>query len=497
MMAEEKKNTMTTDAGRPVGDNQNSLTVGPRGPVVFEDFLLFEKMAHFNRERIPERVVHAKGSGAHGYFECTSKEMTKYTTAKLLSQVGKKTPTFIRFSTVGGEKGSADTERDPRGFALKFYTEEGNWDMTGNNTPVFFIRDPLKFGDFIHTQKRDPQTNLKSPTMMWDFWSLSPESLHQVTILFSDRGTPDGYRHMNGYSSHTFSLINDKNELFYVKWHFKTKQGIKNFTGEKANEMRGIDPDYAQRDLHEAIAKGDYPKWRVCVQIMPEKDAEAYLINPFDLTKVWPHGDYPLHEVGELVLNRNPENYFAEVEQAAFEPRNVVPGLGFSPDKMLQARLISYPDAHRYRLGVNYDSLPVNKPQCPVHTYNKDGAMRFDGNGGSAVNYEPNSFGGPTQDRRYVERPKPVSGTVARHDHRSDSDYYTQPGNLFRLMPADAKQRLISNIVASMKGVPRRIQELQIQHFYKADPAYGTGVAKGLGLNIEGIVSKKAASAAD
>jgi catalase len=301
---------------------------------------------------------------------------------------------YSRFSTVGGEKGSADTERDPRGFALKFYTEEGNWDMTGNNTPVFFIRDPLKFGDFIHTQKRDPQTNLKSPTMMWDFWSLSPESLHQVTILFSDRGTPDGYRHMDGFSSHTFSLINSKNELFYVKWHFKNKQGIKNFTGERASEMRGVDPDYAQRDLFDHIAKGDFPKWRVCVQIMPEKDAETYHINPFDLTKVWPHKDYPLHEVGELVLDRNPENYFAEVEQAAFEPRNVVPGMGFSPDKMLQARLISYPDAHRYRLGVNYDSLPVNKPQCPYHTYNKDGAMRFDGNEGSAVNYEPNSFGG-------------------------------------------------------------------------------------------------------
>ena len=324
-MAEDKKKIMTTDAGRPVGDNQNSLTVGPRGPVVFEDFLLFEKMAHFNRERIPERVVHAKGSGAHGHFVCTNADMPKYTTAKLFNTVGKKTPTFIRFSTVGGEKGSADTERDPRGFALKFYTEEGNWDMTGNNTPVFFIRDPLKFGDFIHTQKRDPETNLKSPTMMWDFWSLSPESLHQVTILFSDRGTPHGYRHMDGFSSHTYSLINDKNELFYVKWHFKTKQGIKNFFAEGANEMRGIDPDYAQRDLREAIAKGDYPKWRVCVQIMPEKDAEIYHINPFDLTKVWPHGDYPLHEVGELVLNRNPENYFAEVEQAAFEPRNVVP----------------------------------------------------------------------------------------------------------------------------------------------------------------------------
>jgi catalase len=493
----ERPKFMTTDSGRPVGDNQNSLTVGPRGPVVFEDFLLFEKMAHFNRERIPERVVHAKGSGAHGHFVVTA-DITKYTTAKLFSSVGKKTPTFIRFSTVGGEKGSADTERDPRGFALKFYTEEGNWDMTGNNTPVFFIRDPLKFGDFIHTQKRDPQTNLKSPTMMWDFWSLSPESLHQVTILFSDRGTPDGYRHMDGFSSHTFSLINAKSELFYCKWHFKTKQGIRNFEGQAASDMRGIDPDYSQRDLFDAIAKGDFPKWKVSVQIMPEKDAETYHINPFDLTKVWPHKDYPLHEVGELELNRNPENYFAEVEQAAFEPRNVVPGMGYSPDKMLQARLISYPDAHRYRLGVNYEVLPVNKPQCPFATYNRDGAMRFDGNYGAQPNYEPNSFGGPKQNLAYTERPHAVSGTVARHDHRTDSDYYSQPGDLFRLMDAGAKERLINNIVGSLgNGVPQRIQELQIQHFYKADPAYGTGVAKGLGLNIDTIVAKKQASAAD
>jgi catalase len=497
-MADDKNKVMTTDAGRPVGDNQNSLTVGPRGPVVFEDFLLFEKMAHFNRERIPERVVHAKGSGAFGHFVCTSSEITKYTTAKLFSAVGNKTPTFIRFSTVGGEKGSADTERDPRGFALKFYSEEGNWDMVGNNTPIFFIRDPLKFGDFIHTQKRDPETNLKSPTMMWDFWSLSPESLHQVTVLFSDRGTPDGYRHMNGYSSHTFSLINAKNELFYVKWHFKTKQGIKNFTREQADEMRGKDPDYAQRDLFDAIAQGDFPRWRVCVQIMPEKEADTYRINPFDLTKVWPHADYPLVEVGELVLDRNPVNYFAEVEQAAFEPKNIVPGMGFSPDKMLQARLISYPDAHRYRLGVNYDALPVNKAQCPVHTYNRDGATRFDGNSGAAVNYEPNSFGGPTQDAQFRERPRTVSGSIDRHNHRLDTDYYSQPGNLFRLMKPDTRERLISNIVASMKSVPRRIQELQIQHFYKADPAYGTGVAKGLGLNIEATVAKaKEASAAD
>ncbi len=487
-MPENKK--MTTDAGRPVGDNQNSMTVGPRGPVVFEDFLLFEKMAHFNRERIPERVVHAKGSGAYGYFVCTN-PLTQYTTAKLFSSTGKKTPTFLRFSTVGGEKGSADTERDPRGFALKFYTEEGNWDMVGNNTPVFFIRDPLKFGDFIHTQKRDPQTNLKSPTMMWDFWSLSPESLHQVTILFSDRGTPDGYRHMDGFSSHTFSLINAENELFYVKWHFKTRQGIKNFTREGADDMRGKDPDHAQRDLFEAIQNRNFPKWRVCVQIMPEKEAETYHLNPFDLTKVWPHADYPLIEIGELVLDRNPENYFAEVEQAAFDPKNIVPGMGYSPDKMLQVRLISYPDAHRYRLGVNYDSLPVNKPQCPFHTYNRDGAMRFDGNYGPEVNYEPNSFGGPREDAAFRERPRPISGTVDRHNHRIDGDYYTQPGNLFRLMKLDARERLIDNIAASMKSVPQRIQELQVRHFYHADPAYGTGVAKALGLHIEAIVSSE------
>ncbi len=491
----EKKKQLTTAAGRPVGDNQNSLTVGPRGPVVFEDFLLFEKMAHFNRERVPERVVHAKGSGAYGDFVCNNPEMPKYTTAKLFSEVGKHTPTFLRFSTVGGEKGSADTERDPRGFALKFYTEEGNWDMVGNNTPVFFIRDPLKFDDFIHTQKRDPQTNLKSPTMMWDFWSLSPESLHQVTILFSDRGTPDGYRHMNGYSSHTFSLINSKNQLFYVKWHFKTKQGIKNFTREQADEMRGKDPDCAQRDLFEAIKKGDFPKWRVCVQIMPEKEADTYHLNPFDLTKVWPHKDYPLVEVGELVLNRNPENYFAEVEQAAFDPKNVVPGMGYSPDKMLQGRLISYPDAHRYRIGTNYEELPVNKPQCPVHTYQRDGAMRFDGNFGSAPNYEPNSFNGPVEDPAYRERPRTISGSVDRHNHRLDEDYYTQPGDLFRLMTPDARERLIGNIVASMKTVPQRIQELQIRHFYKADPKYGQGVAEGLGLKIEHVVKGKSVTA--
>jgi len=322
---------------------------------------------------------------------------------------------------------------------------------------------------------------------MWDFWSLSPESLHQVTILFSDRGTPDGYRHMDGFSSHTFSLINSENELFYVKWHFKTRQGIKNFVREEADELRGKDPDHAQRDLFEAIESGDFPRWRVCMQIMTEKDAESYYINPFDLTKVWPHGDYPLIEVGEMVLDRNPENYFAEVEQAAFEPKNLVPGMGYSPDKMLQARLISYPDAHRYRLGVNYDLLPVNRPSCPVHTYHRDGAMRFDGNSGAAPNYEPNSFDGPAENSLYRERPRIVAGAVDRHNHGLGDDYYTQPGNLFRLMSPEAREHLIGNIVASMKDVPEHIQERQIWHFRRADPAYGIGVARGLGWETDGL----------
>jgi catalase len=492
-MAEElKRNVLTTDVGRPVGDNQNSLTVGPRGPIVFDDFLLFEKMAHFNRERIPERVVHAKGSGAYGTFTCTKSDMKKYTTAKVF-EPGKRTPMLLRFSTVGGEKGSADSERDPRGFAMKFYTEEGNWDLVGNNTPVFFIRDPLKFGDFIHTQKRDPETNLKSPRMMWDFWSLSPESLHQVTILFSDRGTPKGYRHMNGYGSHTFSLINDKNELFYVKYHFKTKQGIDNFTAEEANHMKSVDMDYSQSDLFSSIEKGDYPKWTVQIQIMPEAEAVTYHINPFDLTKVWPHVDYPVIEIGEFELNRNPKNYFAEIEQSAFEPRNVVPGMGFSPDRMLQGRLISYPDAHRYRLGVNYESLPVNQPKCPYATYHRDGLMALGDNGGNAPNYEPNSFGGPKEDPKYKERPTTyASAEVARYDHRElDGDYYTQPGNLFRLMTPDAQQRLCSNIAGSLGQVEQRIQDVQINHFYKCDPKYGEGVAKAIGRKIDDIVKKE------
>ena len=475
------KGFMTSDAGRPVGDNQNSMTVGPRGPIVGDDFLLFEKMAHFNRERIPERVVHAKGSGAFGTFTCTNaEEMKKYTSAALFSQNGKKTPLLTRFSTVGGEKGSADTERDPRGFSVKFYTEEGNWDMVGNNTPVFFVRDPLKFGDFIHTQKRHPQTNLKDATMMWDFWSLAPESLHQVTILMSDRGTPNGYRFMNGYSSHTFSMYNDKNELFYCKWHFKVAQGIKNFMADEADKMRGIDPDYAQRDLFGAIERGDFPKWNVKVQVMTEAESKTYHINPFDLTKVWPHSDYPLIDVGVMELNRNPKNYFAEIEQAAFEPRNVVPGMGFSPDKMLQARLISYPDAHRYRLGGNYQSLPVNEPKCPYATYNRDGTMALGDNGGDSPNYEPNSFGGPKQNPRYTERKVTLDNPVmGRWDHREhDEDYHTQAGDLFRLIGKEAQERLCANIAGSLHTVPERIRTLQISHFAKCDPAYGEGVAK-------------------
>ena len=475
---------MTTNSGRPVGDNQNSVTVGPRGPVLIEDYLLFEKMAAFNRERIPERVVHAKGAGAHGTFTVTH-DITQYTSAKLFDTIGKRTDLLTRFSTVAGEKGSADTARDPRGFSVKFYTEEGNWDMTGNNTPIFFVRDPLKFGDFIHSQKRIPQTNLRSPVVMWDFWSLSPESLHQVTILFSDRGTPDGFRHMHGFSSHTFSLVNAKNERFYVKWHFITLQGVKNLTIEEADRLAGEDPDYATRDLFNAIEKGDFPKWQVCVQVMPEVEAASYKVNPFDLTKVWSHKDYPLLEVGVMELNRNPKNYFAEIEQAAFSPVNIVPGMGYSADKMLQARLISYPNAHRYRLGTNFETLPVNRPQCPVNTYNRDGFMRFDDNGGTGPNYEPNSFGGPVEDHKFRELRYSANGAIGRYDHREGNDDYSQAGDLFRLLSPEDKDHLISNIVGHMKDVPERIQRLQISHFTKADPSYGQRVAEGLGLKVE------------
>lgn len=487
-----KKTTMTTTAGVPVADNQNSQTAGPRGPVLMQDYQLMEKMAHFNRERVPERVVHAKGAGAYGYFTVTG-DISRYTRAKLFEKVGKRCEVFVRFSTVAGELGSADTVRDPRGFAVKFYTEEGNWDLVGNNTPVFFVRDPLKFSDFIHSQKRHPGTGRRDATMQWDFWSLSPESLHQVTWLFGDRGIPATYRHMNGYSSHTFSLWNAQGERFWVKWHLKTRQGIRCLTEEEAVRIAGENPDFHRQDLYDAIARGDYPRWTVCVQLMPERDAEGYHVNPFDLTKVWPHRDYPLIEVGVLELNRNPQNYFAEVEQAAFEPANLPPGMGASPDKMLQARLLSYPDAHRYRIGVNYAALPVNRPRCPVHTYHRDGHMRFDGNGGATPVYEPNSFGGPTQDSSLREPPLRLSGDADRYDHRAGNDDYTQAGNLFRLMPPEERARLIGNIVRAMHGVPREIQLRQIRHFYRADPAYGEGVAKGLGIETAAIEAEIAA----
>ncbi len=474
-----KKRKLTTSAGIPVGDNQNSQTAGPRGPLLVQDWQLFEKHAHFNRERIPERVVHAKGSGAYGILTITN-DITKYTKAKVF-EVGKKTDCFLRFSTVAGERGAADAERDVRGFALKFYTEEGNWDLVGNNTPVFFIRDPYKFPDFIHTQKRDPKTNLRSNTAQWDFWSLSPESMHQITILFSDRGLPRSFRHVNGYGSHTYSFINAKNERFWVKFHFKTAQGIQCITGAESAELIGHDRESHQRDLFESIAKDKFPKWNMKVQIMTEEQAFKTSYNPFDLTKVWPHSEFPLIDVGVLELNRNPENYFAEVEQSAFSPANVVPGISHSPDKMLQFRVVSYADAHRYRLGVNYENLPVNKPHCEANTYYRDGKMRFDGNEGGAVNYEPNSFNGPVEDHKYKEPPLKIDGDADRYDHREGNDDYTQAGNLYRLMPDDEKERLHKAIAGAMEGVPKEIIERQLKHFEKTDPAYAKGVKKALG----------------
>lgn len=479
----DNKKQLTTTHGNPIGDNQNSLTAGARGPLLMQDYQLLEKMATFNRERVPERVVHAKGSGAFGTFTVTH-DITRFSKAKVFSKIGEKTKILMRFSTVAGERGAADAERDVRGFAIKFYTEEGNWDLVGNNTPVFFVRDAYKFSDFIHTQKRDPKTNMRSPTAMWDFWSLSPESLHQVTILFSDRGLPQGYRFIHGFGSHTYSFINDKNERFWVKFHFKTQQGIKNWTNAEAARVVAVDRESSQRDLFEAIERKDYPRWKFQIQVMPEADAEKYSINPFDLTKVWPHADYPLMDVGILELNHNPENYFAEIEQAAFEPSNIVPGIGFSPDKMLQARLMSYADAHRYRIGVNYASLPVNRPVSEVNTYHRDGSMRADGNFGGAVNYEPNSMGGPVEDPRFQEPPLKISGDADRYDHRVGNDDYDQPGKLFRLMNPDQKRQLFENIAEAMAGIPKRIMVRQLVHFYKADPEYGKGVAKQLGLDF-------------
>ncbi len=482
---------LTTAAGNPVADNQNSLTAGARGPGLMQDYQLMERMAHFNRERVPERVVHAKGAGAHGVFTVT-RDLSAYTCASLFAKAGNTCEMFARFSTVAGESGSADTARDPRGFSLKFYTAEGNWDLVGNNTPVFFVRDALKFSDFIHSQKRDPATGLRSNTMQWDFWSLSPESLHQVTTLFSDRGIPATLRHMNGYGSHTYSLWTEAGVRHWVKWHFKTLQGIKTLTNERAAHIAGADLDFHRRDLHDAIARGEFPRWQVQVQLMPEADAERYAIHPFDLTKVWPHADYPPIDVGVFELNRNPQNYFAEVEQAAFEPGNMPPGLGASPDKVLQARLLSYPDAHRYRLGINYAALPVNLPHCPVHHYHRDGQTRFDANGGASVNYEPNSFGGPQQAGGPQEPPLPLQGPAARYDHRAGNDDFAQAGALFRLMSEEQKAQLVANLAQPLKTVPKAIQCRQLSQFLRADPDYGARVAAALGVALEDVATSPA-----
>ena len=496
-MTKDKK-ILTTGFGMPVDNDLNSLTAGPKGPVLVQDVHLIEKLAHFDRERIPERVVHAKGAGAHGTFEVTH-DVTRYTKAHFLSEVGKRTEVFLRFSTVGGERGSADSERDPRGFAIKFYTEEGNYDMVGNNTPVFFIRDPLKFPDFIHTQKRNPATNLKDPDMFWDFLSLTPESIHQVTILFSDRGTPRAYRHMNGYGSHTYMWYNKKGEYWWVKLHFKTEQGIKNFTGPEAERMRGVDPDCVTRDLSDAIGRGEFPSWRLEVQIITPEQARNYRFDPFDVTKVWPHADFPPQNVGRLVLNRNPENYFAEVEQAAFSPGNFVPGIGPSPDKMLQGRLFSYHDTQRHRLGPNYYLLPINAPKATrMNSYQRDGAMRFDNNGGGGPNYWPNSFGGPDPQPEMAAPPLDISGMAARHAYELGDVDFVQAGALYRkVMTDEDRAHLVGNIVGHLKNAQKRIQLRQTALFYKADAEYGEGVAKGLGLNVDEVRQLAAMSQED
>jgi catalase len=484
-MADKQK--LTTIGGAPVVDNQNSMTAGPRGPLLMQDVWFLEKMAHFDREVIPERRMHAKGSGAFGTFTVTN-DITQYTRAKIFSEVGKKTELFARFSTVAGERGAADAERDIRGFAVKFYTEEGNWDMVGNNTPVFFLRDPLKFPDLNHAVKRDPKTNMRSAQNNWDFWTLLPEALHQVTIVMSDRGLPKSYRHMHGFGSHTYSFINANNERFWVKFHFKCMQGIENLTDEEAGKVVGEDRESNQKDLFEAIERADYPRWELKVQVMPEKDADTYHIHPFDLTKVWPHKDYPLIDVGVMELNRNPENYHADVEQSAFSPANVVPGISFSPDKMLHGRLFSYGDAHRYRLGVNHHQIPVNTARCPVHSFHRDGAMRVDGNYGATKGYEPNSYGEWQEQPDFSEPPLAINGAADHWNFREDDDdYYSQPGNLFRLMTPEKQQVLFENTARAIDGADDEVKKRHIRNCLKADAAYGKGVADAIGISLNDV----------
>lgn len=470
-----KKKGLTTAAGAPVVDNNNVMTAGKRGPMLLQDVWFLEKLAHFDREVIPERRMHAKGSGAFGTFTVTH-DITRFTRAKIFSQVGKKTDMFARFSTVAGERGAADAERDIRGFALKFYTEEGNWDMVGNNTPVFYLRDPLKFPDLNHVVKRDPRTNLRNMAYKWDFFSHLPESLHQLTIDVSDRGLPQSYRHMHGFGSHTYSFISSNNERFWVKFHFRCQQGIANLMDDEAEQLIGKDRESSQRDLFNAIEKGDYPRWNLQIQVMPETDAAKVPYNPFDLTKVWPHADYPLMDVGYFELNRNPENYFSDVEQAAFSPANVVPGIGFSPDKMLQGRLFSYGDAHRYRLGVNHHQIPVNKPRCPFHNYHRDGAMRIDGNSGNAETYEPNSAGLFQEQPDFSEPPLSVDGAADHWNHREDTDYFSQPRALYELLSDDEHQRMFARIAGELVQATEETQARQIALFKQVHPEYGAGV---------------------
>lgn len=487
------KQYITTEHGRPVENDQASITTGVRGGgyAVLNDTHLIEKLSHFTRERIPERVVHAKGAGAFGYFEVTE-DISKYTSAKFLSEIGKKTEAFVRFSTVGGESGSADSERDPRGFALKLYTEEGNYDIVGNNTPVFFIRDAIKFPDFVHTQKRNPATNLKDATMFWDFLSLTPESTHQVTFLFSDRGTPYSYRHMDGFGANTWMFYNQEGEHFWFKWHFKTEVGNKTLTAAEATELAGTSPDHATKDLFESIEKGDFPVWKAYVQIMTPEQAKEYRFDPFDVTKVWFHNDFPLIPVGKLVLDRNPENYFAEVEQAAFAPSTLVPGIYPSPDTLLQGRLFAYADAQRYRLGTNHSLIPVNSPKGTVaYTNQRSGAMMTGGNHGSTANYYPNSVNsyGEAKDRNDVPVIALEEGKLARHNLVTNDDDFFQAGELYRRVLSEVdKDHLISNIVGHLGGALRRIQYRQTSLFYKADVEYGTRVANGLNLDINKVV---------
>lgn len=474
------KTTLTTSAGAPVADDNNSISVGARGPLTFDNHYLFEKLAHFNRERIPERVVHARGTGAYGTFTL-NKSLSDYTIADFLQSVGQQTEVFVRFSTVGGGQDSSDFARDPRGFAVKFYTRQGNYDIVGNNTPVFFLNDGIKFPDFIHSQKKNPRTNLPDPAAMYEFWANHPQSLHQMTILMSDRGIPASYRHMHGFSSHTLSLWNANGERYWVKWHFKSNQGIKTVTSAEASHLP---PFGAQQDLVEAIDRGDFPSWTVNLQIMTDAQSQQYHINPFDLTKVWPHKDFPLIPIGTLELNRNVENYFAETEQAAFAPSNMVPGTGASPDKMLQARLLAYQDAHRYRVGANANQLPVNAPRCPVNHYQRDGFMAgCPVHGGqiqsSGANFYPNDRaeqGDPAPAPEFREPPLHLSlGAVTTYD-QSDEDYYTQAGDLFRLMNEDQKQQLTGNIASGLQFASASIQERMLGYLHKADPDYATRV---------------------